>query len=305
MRHAFPGLRPRDAPELWLTAALLGASAALFALLAATGWPGATHSCVASASCYCEAAGPGPIRQPTNTWSGLGWALAGLWIAWDAARRRRRAGQPANRMTSTRFYPGHYALVVAFLAPGAMFYHASLTEWGGKLDIVSMYLFINYWILYNVTRLYDLSRRTFLGVYAAATALLLIPRVAFGSIDAGIAIFAGLIGVAVLSEIAIALPARVRWLGPRQRLDVRRGWLWVSIALFLVARAAEDHLPCDPAAWFQRHAVLHLVQAVSNCATWLYFAAGELRSEPHLPTPPGPPPAPSASPGSGSRSCRK
>lgn len=274
----------RDTPELCLTLALLGASAAVFALLATLGWPGAEHSCVASASCYCEAAGPGPIRQPANTWSGLGWAVSGLWIAWDASRRRRRADSAVNRMTSTRFYPGLYALVVAFLAPGAMFYHASLTEWGGKLDILSMYLFIDFWILYNVTRLYDLSRRTFLVVYIVVTTLLLIPRVGFNSIDAGIAIFVALIGVAVLSEVAIALPERVRWLGPRRRLVVQRGWLWASIALFLVARAAEDYLPCDPRSWLQRHAVLHLVQAVSNAATWLYLATGELRSEPPLRT---------------------
>jgi len=74
-----------------------------------------------------------------------------------------------------------------------------------------MYLFINYWVLFNVVRIYGISRSTFLWLYCSITGLLLIPRVFFDAL--GLPIFALLMGAAALSEIVVSIPASVGWLG--------------------------------------------------------------------------------------------
>ncbi len=137
-----------------LVLALTGVSAGVFAACAVAGWPGDPNPCVVEGDCYCEAPRPGWIRQPANTWSAIFGPFAGLLIAWHAQRWQRKGGRATsgNRMRSTLFYPGLYALVVTFFGIGAVFFHASLTDWGGKLDIASMYLFADFWILYNLNR---------------------------------------------------------------------------------------------------------------------------------------------------------
>jgi len=42
-------------------------------------------------------------------------------------------------MSTEYLYVGIYALVVTYSGLGAMFFHASLTDWGAKLDTASMY----------------------------------------------------------------------------------------------------------------------------------------------------------------------
>ena len=63
---------------------------------------------------FCEAARPGWIRQPANTWSNLGFVVAGLAIAWYAGERARLG-------VTLGAHPGlatAYAVLVVLLGPG-------------------------------------------------------------------------------------------------------------------------------------------------------------------------------------------
>ena len=133
----------RAYPELGICVGSLVLCTVGFAILAQDGWPGALHECVATSTCYCEARGAGWIAQPANTWSSLAFIVAGLAIAWHAswARTTERSAL-GGPLSSTRLYPVLLALSVCLLGPGAMFFHASLTDWSGILDIASMYLFL-------------------------------------------------------------------------------------------------------------------------------------------------------------------
>ena len=137
-----------------------------------------------------------------------------------------------------------------------------------------MYLFINYWVLFNVVRIYGISRSTFLWLYCSITGLLLIPRVFFDAL--GLPIFALLMGAAALSEIVVSIPASVGWLGRRSRLRVRRGWLWFALGVytpaFIVWRLSGVGEPlCDPPSLIQGHALWHVLTALSPGALYLYF----------------------------------
>lgn len=246
--------------ELHWVGGALAASAISFLYVGTGGWPGAAHECVAVADCYCEAQRVGLIAQPANTWSCLGWGVAGLWIAWNAARQRecRAPLDPELDPYQRSFYTGIYALVVFSLVPGGMFFHASLTDWGGKLDIVSMYLLVNFWLFYNLARSFRWSRTTFLIAYATTTAILLVPRVIYSAIDIGLSLFVGLIFLALTSEIWLAS-------APHRR------WVWVGLGSFVFAHLVQAALPCDPNSLFQPHAVLHVIEVVPLVAFYFHF----------------------------------
>jgi hypothetical protein len=265
-----------------LVLALTLVSAALFVMFAAAGWPGDPNPCLVQGDCYCEAPRPGWIRQPANTWSAGLAPFVALAIAWHAQRRHREGGPAArgNRMRSTLFYPGLYALIVAFFGIGAMFFHASLTDWGGKVDIASMYLFADFWILYNLARLLDLSLRRFSILYVAFTATMLVPRVVFSVW--GIELFNVLIWGVIATELWIRFRIRLPVLGKPRRLDVDRRWIWAALACYVPALALwefaghADRAACDPHSLLQAHAAWHVLTQVPPVLVYLYF----LRSGP-------------------------
>jgi hypothetical protein len=261
---------------------LLLTSAALFAWLAALDWPGAPNACVLEGDCYCEAARPGWIRQPANTWSCLPGLAVALGIAWHAGRAQSggRPTRTANRMRTTLFYPALYALVKTYSGLGALFFHASLTDWGGKLDIASMYLFADFWIFYNLTRLLDLSVRRFAVLYGAFTALMLIPRVVFSVW--GIELFNLLVAGVIASELWIRFPVKLPGLPLPRRLRVERRWLWVALASYLPALVIWEltghrgRALCDPHSLLQGHAVWHVLTGIPPLCVYLYFVRGDL-----------------------------
>ncbi len=243
----------------------------MFLAYARQGWPGAPHPCVAEADCYCEAARTGWIRQPANTWSCLAGVLVGLGIAASAGggKDMTRAGPGANRMRADPFYPALYACIVVYSGIGAAFFHASLTDWGGKLDMASMVLSFGFWLAYNVTRARDLTRGRFLALFLGLAAVLLVPRVVFGVL--GLEIFAGLVAAVLVSEVLVA----------RSPLRIERRWLWIGLALYLPALlvwwlSLSGHPLCDPASLLQGHAVWHVITALSPAALYLYFRDGEI-----------------------------
>ena len=271
-------MRRSDYTELWITAAAVFASLCVIGAFALAGWPGAPNDCLESFGSFCEAPRPGLVRQPANTFSNLGFVAVGLAIA--AARGRLRSGRataPSNALTTGTLLPTLASLAVALLGPGSMFLHASLTGWGGTLDVLSMYLWVTFAIAYSALRAASLSPKGFLAFYAALFAAAAASKLATsGSSDVT---FGVLIAGFVFGEAAV-------W-RRRRELHQDRRWLalallcfGVAFALWLPSRRPDGPL-CDPHSLLQGHAAWHLLCAAAAGSIWLYWRS-ELAAEPTL-----------------------
>ena len=240
----------------------LAASAALV-LLAVGGWPGEGG---ASATMFCEAFRPGPVKQPLNTFSNLGFVAVALAVGWSARRDLSgRGATAANRMTRGAFYPAFYAGVAAFLGPASAAMHASTTRGGGRVDCLSMYLWVLWVIAFALVRLRDGSERDFLWMYLPAAAALGGLHVA-GAIPFSSDLLFGVLVVALLA-LEIAVMRR------RPELRTRRRFVLGAVASFLLAFAiwipSRTGGPwCDPHSLLQGHAAWHLLCAGS---VWLLY----------------------------------
>jgi len=150
----------------------------VFFIFAANGWPGGLDSCLSDNpakkpsatenSCFCEPINinavknhiPG-VRQPFNTFSNfyaLGTGAFLTFAAWKQRRKRLDNRIPdtvpdINRFRTGDFYPIFYLLVAIFLGLGSMFFHASIVDWGGIFDQMSMYTLVSFLIAYSLVRL--------------------------------------------------------------------------------------------------------------------------------------------------------
>ena len=245
--------------------------------LALADWPGAPNHCLLQGDCYCAAPRPGPIAQPANTWSLLGFAIASLWVAWRAGRDRLNTSAPYLR---DRFYPGLYAGSVAFMGVGAALFHASLTNWGGAVDVLSMLGQVCYLLYYNLRSLYGWSRSRFLTAYLVTIAVVITPRFLFG--PAGVPLFVLVLLAWLATETLIGRP--VGRLGIREQVERQRKFLWASLATNLVALAiwSGSHLGgplCDPSSPIQGHAVWHVLNAVAAALLYPYLRSERIVSE--------------------------
>jgi len=249
----------------WLAGAM-AVSALAFVWVGAGGWPEDPHPCLRDADCYCEAPRPGLVAQPANTWSCLGWAGAALWMALDASRRKQRTRCASTRSLLLRgsFYSTLWIVVVSLLTPGGMFFHASLTDWGGKVDQLSMYLLVDFWIAFNLAALRRWPKGLFLACYLAGTAILLVPRVILEDEAAGLILFGLLIALGCATEVGVV------------RTRALRGDLcWAGIALgsFGLAHGVQALLPCEPRSVLQAHALLHLIEVATVVAMYRHLIA--------------------------------
>jgi len=251
-------------------------------LFAAAGWPGAPNHCLVQGDCYCEAPRPGWIAQPANTWSLLSFSLAGLVIAWHSGRARR-AGTSSlgNRMTRTTFYPALFAGVVVFMGPGGMIFHASLRDWGGAVDVLSMFLWVNFLIFYDLTSIYDWSRLRFLATYLVATTVMILPRILYG--PAGVPIFGVVFACWLLIEAAAGIASRRPGLIPGFAIDRDRRWLFgfvvTSIAAFAIWTVSHGGGPlCRPDSLLQGHAVWHVLNAIAFTLMYPYLRSERSRA---------------------------
>ncbi|MBE0690202.1 MAG: hypothetical protein IH587_08800, partial [Anaerolineae bacterium] len=73
---------------------------------------------------FCEGFETGWIKQPISVWSNLAFVAAGLLIALIAGTRPTPAANPMANPAS--FIPLLYALIVIFMGPASMFFHASM-----------------------------------------------------------------------------------------------------------------------------------------------------------------------------------
>ncbi|MBL7777780.1 MAG: ceramidase domain-containing protein [Chitinophagales bacterium] len=220
---------------------------------------------------FCEAARPGYIKQPANTWSNLGFVFFGLLMAWQLASGNFE--QYKNRFTQSAFTSLYFSCLVIFLGPGSMAMHATETHIGGALDMLSMYLVASFAASYAMQRYFYWSN----GYFTVSFILIVILCEVVGLyhaplpiIDyAGNAIFALFISLTIVFE----------FLNTYQKgLHMERKWGYYSLSSLLLAffiwNIWKDDSPlCNPGSLIQGHAMWHLLDALAAYFLFRFYVS--------------------------------
>jgi len=232
----------------------------------AGGWLGAD---VGRGSGFCER--PHDIDllvQPANSLSNAGFVVAGLAIAWYAGRRQRLG----DVLVSRPGLPTAYAAVTVLLGPASAAMHATQSELGGHLDLLSMYLIASFAAAYALVRLVRQGSVFFFQVFL----LLVAGCELVGTIGGSVPVVheSGNLAFGLLLVSAIALEV-VLW----RRADPARTELrWGAGAVaamgfaFVIWNLAQGPW-CAPTSWVQGHAAWHLLDAVAAYLLFRLYAS--------------------------------
>lgn len=208
-------------------------------------------------SCFCEAVRDAIVRQPANTWSNLGFCLAGAVMAVELVRRRDGRGvRPVEAAV--------FALAVFLVGVTSGFYHASLTFIGQTMDVQSMYLLALLAFAVNVDALRPGAPRRFGVLYvglnvALGVLLIAVPvlrRYAFGLA----------LGAIVVTEVMLRRRGLRDW-----PLAALFGAAAVQGVAFFIWAMDTTHTWCAPHSLVQGHAAWHLLGAVASYLLWRYY----------------------------------
>ncbi len=255
-------MHPRSPGPLAVTAATAVVTTGLLVLAVGQGWLGAD---VGRGDDFCEAARAGWVKQPANTWSNLGFVVAGLLVA-------RHAGRTALGGLATP-----YACLVVALGPASAAMHATQSAAGGRLDLLSMYLVASFAAAYALMRLAGRGRSFLVALFVTFVAMCEVvgawphevPLVRY----AGNLAFAALLLTAVVVEVVLWRRAPA---AGRPRTDLRWGAaalvsILVAFTIWNLTKAAW----CDPHSLLQGHAAWHLLDAMAAYLLFRLWASEE------------------------------
>lgn len=268
-------MTPSRGLYVWAIGAIVVLGA--FLVFATTGWPGAADGCLAQSpdTCFCEAVdaaavfahAPG-VRQGVNTWFNLYALITSLVVALTVTKDRRAlgAGTPPNLMRSATAMPDVLIFATLFLGLGSMWFHASITSWGGVVDGLSMYLFTAFLPFYSIRRIWNSAVFFWIGYPVTILLFTLLHHTLPSVVNIGI-----LVAAYAVVEVVIWVRTKAVMQGrPKTRA------LWLSaIAAILIATVfwalSQTGRPlCQPASVFQAHGMIwHPLAGVM--AVLLYF----------------------------------
>jgi hypothetical protein len=259
-------------------------SLGLFTLAVTFDWLGPD---VGRGAQFCELS-DGPLKQPVNTLSNIGFVVAGLAVAFRAGR----PGGLGRSTMSTR--PGlatAFACLVVLVGPGSMAMHATESAVGGDLDTLSMYFVAAFAATYAAMRRFGRGQ-VFMGVTFAAVVLACELAGTYGG-DIPVVDFAGNLAFGAFLLVALVLE---RQHATRNAVTLDLRWLAAAVGVLGVAfavwnTARTGAFGCFPHSVYQGHGVWHLLCAVSAyCLFRLYVS-----ERPAVSSPPGPAPPSTAS----------
>ena len=233
------------------------------------GWPGEPSGCIEAGDCYCEAFTNGLVEQPANTFSNLGFVAVGLWVLTFVGRRAPGANPIADDPRITRLY----GWIAVGLGVGSMLFHGTMTEWGGWADLVSMYTFITFFLLYEVRTKRSASAEWLLRWWTTANIVLALFQW-FANNGIGKWVFGALIiATLVANRLVIGAVGGARLVVRDQR------FFWIGLGTYVAGNiiwtlSRTGAVLCNPESLVQGHAVWHLTSAGAIAAFFLY-----LRSE--------------------------
>lgn len=203
--------------------------------------------------CWCEAVRYGSLfRQPLNVFTNAVILLVALYILL------------ISRNDTNRLFSRLYALGCLITGLGSMFFHASLSHIGQWTDMVGMYFIACFLILYNFSRLKDWSNRVFLQIFVAT-----------------VTIFSGL--VYVLPEandilffvVVLSLVFSTVYAQRKLKPEIKTRYLVAAIVAYYTGSAFwildQRETFCEPASWFQGHAIWHALSGLATVWVYAYF----------------------------------
>lgn len=240
----------------------------LFFLALFNGWMGEWKHVGAE---FCEASRPGLIKQPVNTWSNFGFIFTGLYIGW--LLMQGVYSQNKNALTQKTFYAAFFASLVVYLGPASMAMHATETEIGGNLDMLSMYLVAAFLTAYSLERFFRLRPLYFTIIFVVVVVTCVyvqdlpyrMPLVGyFGNF-----IFGVFLTTTIIFE---ALNSFVR------KMDHDLKWGVFSLLAMLLAFliwnfSLNNSSFCNPYGLIQGHGIWHLLNAVSLYCLFRYYVS--------------------------------
>lgn len=212
---------------------------------------------------FCEAARDWFFKQPANSLSNLGFVVAGVAIGWQASRSlaHGRGVLPQLAGVATG-----YGCVVVLLGPASAAMHATQSDLGGHLDMLSMYLVASFAAACALARWWRWSSGRFWALFAVfVVGCEVVARTWTGAVP--VVEFSGNVAFATLLITAAVVEVLV-W-----RRDRATSLLWGLAAIGSMATAftlwnlAKDRW-CDPHSLVQGHAGWHLLCAL---AAWCLF----------------------------------
>jgi hypothetical protein len=248
-----------------------GTTAALSSgLLGLAVWRGWLGPDVGRGSNFCEAPSGWAVRQPSNSFSNLGFVVAGLLIAWHAGR----PGNVGSSLGRRPYLTTAMACIIVLLGPASAAMHATQTDLGGHLDMLSMYLVASLAFSYALTRFLRAGTAVLLVTFASVIVTCEIVE-AYGPpvpvvMTSANAAFGSLLVVATVLELLIMRRGQTR---------ARRGFAFAAIGTLLVAFAiwnAANAFLCAPHSWLQGHAAWHLLDALAAYLLYRYYASEQL-----------------------------
>lgn len=221
-------------------------------------------------SVFCEADRDGWIKQPVNTWSNLGFIFCGLYIGWMLSKGKYNENK--NSLTQKNFYAAFFSSLVVYLGPGSMAMHATTTQIGGFLDMLSMYLIAAFLVAYSAERFFNLKPFHFTLIFISTLAICL-----WGNQQSfhfifdyfGNTVFAFFVGLAILFE---TLNIFIR------KMEHEKKWAFYSFGALILALIVwnlwqNDTALCDPYSLIQGHGMWHLLNAVSLYFLFRYYVS--------------------------------
>jgi hypothetical protein len=246
------------------------------------GWPGEAHPCTEAPYCFCETVHADELAaQKSNTWSDLGFVFAAIFIAFQGSKHlKQRSVAPENNNPKNITYGNSslliavYAAAIFYMGPGSMFFHGAMTQWGGWLDVISMYVFVFFIISYLAYRSWNLTLSHFFISYISLCLFAIALAVFTHDLSARVfPLFAVmLVSLALLQTIPIAKLG----LGRKKDLGLDHKWLVFSLAFFGAAIAIWTQSDtggalCYPDSLWQGHAAWHLLSACMTVCIHFYF----------------------------------